>query len=306
MDKSLVTINIPLPDYFTYSAVNIYLIKEEPVTLIDTGPYTENILLILKKAFNEHNLLFSDIKRILLTHGHVDHSGLAGYFEKNFGTEVFIHKNDYSKIASKNEDKINFKKRTFVNLLEKFGFEKYLIEKLTIFFKDFYKFNKESANPIKILNEKTLEFEKSKIKILELPGHTAGSIGFLFNESALISGDTILNSTFVTPILEFDENFKSYKNLKNYYMTLKKILRLKNIKIFPGHGKGDFDFQKKTEELIKYIEKKALEIKEQLDFSKTLKENFENFVNTSPEKFFFHFSFFYGILEFLEIEDRFL
>ncbi len=300
----MITIEVPLPDYFTYKSVNIYLIKEDPITLIDTGPYTEDIVKFLKEKFSEFKLKFSDIKRIILTHGHIDHTGLAGFFETKFNTEVFIHEKDYRKIILSSREKLEFKQKTLGTLLKNYGFNEKLINKLTIFFKDFYKFNIPINNPIKFSKDKVFKFENSIIKSIELPGHTAGSTGFLFNNFQFATGDALLDSTFVTPILEFDENCKSYKNLKNYYFTLKKFLCFKDCQIYPGHGNPNFDFHLKAKQIIEYIELKADEIRSKIDFSKTLKENFEQLINTTPEKFFFHFSFFYGLLEFIGIEDK--
>ena len=300
----MITIKLPLPDYFTYKEINIYLIKEEPVTLIDTGPFSKNILYLLENKLKDYKINFSDIKRIFLTHGHVDHTGLAGFFEKNYNSKIFIHSRDYNKVTWENKEKIKFKNKTLGKLLLKYGFDNKLIDDLNIFFNDFYQFNIPLAAPVKLSKEETFECEKSKIKTINLHGHTSGSIGFLIDDLHFITGDTILNSTFVTPILEFNENMKSYKNLKNYYLTLKKLLNFKNCKIYPGHGDGNFNFSAKAIKIIDYIEKKADEVKNKIDFSKSFKENFEILFNTTPEKFFFHFSFFYGILEFLELEDK--
>ncbi len=71
----IIPLSIPTPFYI--GDVNVYLIKEEPLTLIDVGPKTAEAETVLREKLKRHGVSFSDIKRILLTHAHEDHCGLA-------------------------------------------------------------------------------------------------------------------------------------------------------------------------------------------------------------------------------------
>src|ERR671917_1834924 len=70
-------IPIVVPTPFYVGPVNVYLIAEDPVTLIDTGPKTREALEALKEGLRKARVRVSDIRRIVLTHAHEDHCGLA-------------------------------------------------------------------------------------------------------------------------------------------------------------------------------------------------------------------------------------
>lgn len=71
----IIPLSIPTPFYV--GAVNVYLIKEEPLTLIDVGPKTKEAADALRAKLLENGVHFSDVRRIVLTHAHEDHCGLT-------------------------------------------------------------------------------------------------------------------------------------------------------------------------------------------------------------------------------------
>src|SRR5919109_5175160 len=71
----VVPISLPTPFYI--GPVNVYLIAEDPITIIDTGPKTKQTIEALRAGLREAGFLISDIRRIVLTHAHEDHCGLA-------------------------------------------------------------------------------------------------------------------------------------------------------------------------------------------------------------------------------------
>ena len=70
-------IPISLPTPFYIGPVNVYLIAEDPITLIDTGPKTKEANEALREGLRRARIRVSDIRRIVLTHAHEDHCGLA-------------------------------------------------------------------------------------------------------------------------------------------------------------------------------------------------------------------------------------
>src|ERR671915_145675 len=86
----IIPISVPTPFYV--GPVNVYLIKEEPLTLIDTGPKTREALEALKEGLRRERVRAADIKRIVLTHAHEDHCGLAKQLRNEAkDAEVFVH-----------------------------------------------------------------------------------------------------------------------------------------------------------------------------------------------------------------------
>ena len=74
---SVPVFTIPVPTPFPVGPVNVHLIAREPVTLVDTGPLTEDAWDALRHGLARHGFRVEDVERVLLTHGHQDHFGLA-------------------------------------------------------------------------------------------------------------------------------------------------------------------------------------------------------------------------------------
>jgi glyoxylase-like metal-dependent hydrolase (beta-lactamase superfamily II) len=81
-------VGIALDTPFLVGPVNVWLIEDEPLTLVDTGPNTATGLLQLRAELGARGHRLEDLGRIVLTHQHVDHCGLAGPLAELSGAEV--------------------------------------------------------------------------------------------------------------------------------------------------------------------------------------------------------------------------
>ena len=87
---NIIPLSIPTPFYV--GDVNVYLIREDPVTLIDVGPKTTEAAAVLRQKLAGHGVKFSDVRRIVLTHAHEDHCGLAKQVrDEAKDAEVLVH-----------------------------------------------------------------------------------------------------------------------------------------------------------------------------------------------------------------------
>jgi glyoxylase-like metal-dependent hydrolase (beta-lactamase superfamily II) len=79
---------LPVPTPFAVGRVNCYLIEDDPLTLVDAGPNSGTSLTVLEAALAEHGRRIEDLERIILTHQHIDHIGLAHILAERSGAEV--------------------------------------------------------------------------------------------------------------------------------------------------------------------------------------------------------------------------
>src|SRR6476620_10797292 len=86
----IVPLAIPTPFYV--GDVNVYLIKEDPLTLIDVGPKTPEATAALQRKLGEQGVAFADVRRIVLPHAHEDHCGLAKQVrDEAKDAEIYVH-----------------------------------------------------------------------------------------------------------------------------------------------------------------------------------------------------------------------
>jgi glyoxylase-like metal-dependent hydrolase (beta-lactamase superfamily II) len=79
---------LAIPTPFAVGRVNCYLIDDDPLTLVDTGPNSGTALTELENALAAHGRRVEDLERIVLTHQHIDHIGLANILAERSGAEV--------------------------------------------------------------------------------------------------------------------------------------------------------------------------------------------------------------------------
>src|SRR5207248_4605365 len=79
---------LALPTPFLVGRVNCYLIEDEPLTLVDTGPNSGKSLDELEQALAVPGYAVEDLGLIVLTHQHMDHLGLLEILARRSGAQV--------------------------------------------------------------------------------------------------------------------------------------------------------------------------------------------------------------------------
>ncbi len=172
---------------------NCYIItnSKNQCVIIDAGEEFEKI-----KGFVDRNNL--KICGILLTHGHFDHCASCKKFQ-DLGVKIYIHKDDADKLCTNN------------NLAYLFG-------------RSFAKLNADVE-----FDEGELKVGEFDFKVIYTPGHSKGSVAFVYKNNIFV-GDTIFyNGVGRTDFYDGSEEqlIKSIQKLKPYLNG--------DYKIFYGH-----------------------------------------------------------------------
>lgn len=83
--ERIVQIQAPLPHI---KSVNIWLLSGEPLTLVDTGPRSDEALSALEEGLRREGLRIEDIEQVIPTHHHLDHTGLIATIVARSGARV--------------------------------------------------------------------------------------------------------------------------------------------------------------------------------------------------------------------------
>lgn len=79
---------LPVPTPFAVGRMNAYLIEDDPLTLVDSGPNSATSLTELEDMLHARGHRVEDLQRLVVTHQHPDHIGLLGILARRSGAEV--------------------------------------------------------------------------------------------------------------------------------------------------------------------------------------------------------------------------
>ena len=101
---------LAIPTPFAVGRVNVYLIEDEPLTLVDAGPNSGTSFDELTRGLAGLGHPLEDIELVILTHQRIDHLGLVQIVASHSGAEVaaidaavpFVQ--DYSSEAARDDE----------------------------------------------------------------------------------------------------------------------------------------------------------------------------------------------------------
>lgn len=167
---------------------------------------------ILDKCKEHH------VSLIVLTHGHMDHCQNAAYLANALKIPVAMSKKDINMILDNRKQKMSAK--TFLGKMT-------LLVSLSSFEKD----TLDTFEPMVYLqNGDSLNEYGINAKVVELPGHTDGSIGLKIEGDKLFVGDALMNMFYPTISMLYTDEEKMLGSAKY-------IGEMGEKTIYFGHGK---------------------------------------------------------------------
>lgn len=250
--KEIYQITIPTP--FLVGPINTYLIFGDALTLVDTGPLTDEALNQMKRQLAELNLSLSDIELLVLTHHHPDHTGLVRKFLPN--AKVVGHP----------------KLKPWLERDEQF------LLKTSAYFRHFYRKNgvpekwieemgRESRYLMNFTGEASLDselIENDRIdglpdwSVMETPGHAQSHISLVReSDGTMIAGDHLIAHISSNAIIEapYWNEKERPKTLIQYREALEKCMNAKLI--YSGHGEAIENPQELIQKRLQGMSEKA-------------------------------------------------
>ncbi|MCF2137937.1 MAG: MBL fold metallo-hydrolase [Candidatus Thorarchaeota archaeon] len=258
-----------IPTPFPVGTVNSYLIEGEPLTLIDVGPQYPPAIEKMQEILSNLGYHFEDIEQILLTHGHIDHTGMAGMFldaRRSHGLKeplIAIHSEDVYRLAYHNEY-MPERMKAYMKIAKEGGAPEEAIAAINTEQLAKYFLSLAQAVPsIQTLSEgEILESGIGMLVVIWTPGHTRGSVCFAADDARLLfTGDHVLGDISSNPSLDFEGPGIS---MLTYLDSLDLILKYNGYRILPGHRMNVQSLRERVSELKSDIQRKLQQLLELL------------------------------------------
>lgn len=228
---------IVLPTPFPVGPVNSYLIGGDEPTLVDVGPRTEEGYRTLVGGLAKHGYRVKDIKRLIITHAHPDHCGLAGRLVEESGARVYTHESNVSMLTDYCGE---WERRTkyLLEFYQRTGVPAETTSAMQAGRELLVQLADDMPVDRALRDGDNLTLGDHTWRVLHTPGHSAGCICLYQPEmKKLISGDHLLKDISSNPVVEPpSDGEKRMHSLSQYLRSLARIERLELDIIYPGHG----------------------------------------------------------------------
>lgn len=233
-------IRIALPTQFAMGTVNSYLFKSPVPTLIDCGEKSEESWQALISGLKQNGLQIKDIERIIITHAHVDHMGMAAKVAEAAGAKVWV--SEYVKDWAINLPQMQSSRWKMIqDLITEIANKK--DSPLHQGFGRFFNNYKEYWEPIPLgtleifsLND-SLEIGRHDWKVMHAPGHCVNQTCF-YNPTTreLLAADMLLRVA-PTPVIDpsIEDPSRRSGGLSEMIATMQSFKALDMSIAYPGH-----------------------------------------------------------------------
>lgn len=239
-------IRLRIPNPFVEGRNCVYVIKSDPVTMIDTGVATRRAFDALQQGLQEHGLTLRDIKRVILTHKHIDHIGNAWRIQQQSGAEILIHESEVKSVT--NVDPAGGR---FADLVKQ-RLQDWNVPSEALPSESSSKgptWELESAEATGICHGQQIPFSDAAMEVIHTPGHTMGSCCLHYG-GHLFSGDHVLPE--ISPNVGGGD-MRNRGLLRHYLESLTRIVQAANgdsVQVMPGHGDPFDDLAGRCAELV--------------------------------------------------------
>ncbi len=258
---------LAIPTPFMVGRVNCYLIDDDPLTLVDTGPNSGKALDCLERALAEHGRRIEDLERIVITHQHLDHLGLVDVLARRSGAEVCALDRlaplieDFGAEAERDDELAEA-------LMLRHGITRDVVTALRAVSRSFRGWGGSTTVTRRLADGEALEFAGRTLEALHRPGHSPSDTVFLDPaDGTLLAGDHLLEHISSNPLISRALGGKSGepgdgrpRALLTYLASLRETREMELSLLLPGHGEPFGDHVALIDERFAMHERRARKI----------------------------------------------
>lgn len=229
---------LAIPTPFAVGRVNCYLIEDEPLTLVDTGPNSGKALDELTARLEERGHAIGDIELIVVTHQHIDHIGLVEILVQHSGAEVAALGAAAQRLAAFDED-AEREDEFAVEVMLRNGIPEDVTVALRSVSRSFRGWGSKVTVTQPLEDGGTLELGNRRLEVLHRPGHSPSDTVFWdAGRRILIGADHLLPHISSNPLITrpLDGSTQRTQALVAYIESLRKTREMPIEIVLPGHG----------------------------------------------------------------------
>jgi glyoxylase-like metal-dependent hydrolase (beta-lactamase superfamily II) len=253
---------LPIPTPFMVGRVNVYLIEDEPLTLVDTGPNSGKALDELETALAGHGRRVEDLELIVITHQHMDHEGLAQILARRSGAQVAALDRLaplLERFGDVNEADDAFAEATML----RHGLSPDIAVALRSVSRAFRAWGSSVQVTRTLHDGGTLELRDRTLQVFHRPGHSpTDTIFWDDSRGELIAADHLIKHISSNPLLSrpLDGREERPQALVSYLDSLRQTRELPARIVYSGHGEPIDDHVALIDERFRLHERRAQKI----------------------------------------------
>ncbi|WP_440005988.1 MBL fold metallo-hydrolase [Halomicrococcus sp. SG-WS-1] len=254
-------LSIPTP--FEVGPVNAYLAGR---TLVDPGPGSEEAWATLLDALEERELGPTDVERVLVTHPHPDHFGLAARL-REAGARV-VASPGTAEIIRDFAARLEYEQEYFVDFFDRNGMARTTAQTVTDLPSAYLSVAPGVETDRELDDGEVIEVHDSAVTAEAVQGHAHGETAFTFEddgESTAIVGDHVLPDITPNPLLQPPASGDRPRVLPAYNRSLERLRERGFDRLLPGHREIIDEPTKRIDEILSAHEERTREVRELVD-----------------------------------------
>ena len=258
-------LSIPTP--FMVGRVTCYLIEDEPLTLLDTGPNSGKALDELEQALAARGHRVEDLERIVISHQHIDHLGLVDVLARRSGAEVCALDllapvlEDFAGTAERDDELAEA-------LMLRHGIPRDVVTALRSVSRSFRAWGASAHVARRLTDGGTLAFRDRTLEVLHRPGHSPSDTVFWdAGRAILLAADHLIAHISSNPLISRPLGGRSGEDdgsrphaLRMYLDSMALTRELPAEVVLPGHGEPVEDHRALIDERFRLHERRAAKI----------------------------------------------
>jgi glyoxylase-like metal-dependent hydrolase (beta-lactamase superfamily II) len=253
---------LPIPTPFAVGRVNCYLVDDEPLTLVDTGPNSGTSLTALEAALAEHGRRVEDLERVVITHQHMDHFGLLAILADRSGAEVCALDRLapwLARFGDSTEEEDAFAEA----IMLRHGIPDDMVMVLRALSRQYRAWGATATVTTLLADGGTLGFAGREWRIHHRPGHSPSDTVFHDERSGeLIAGDHLIKHISSNPLIARPLDggggvAERPKALVAYIASMKATQAMDVELVLPGHGEAFGEHSALIDERLRMHDRRA-------------------------------------------------